>query len=248
MHDGDFRIRGKEISRVEGLSDAVFGFAITLLAVSLEVPKTADEVLHALRGVPAFAVTFLLLFNMWRIQFNYFRRYGIEDRRLVWLTAALLFVLLVFIYPLKFVMATLCESLLKHVGLPDPAFHRSVVLPDADIPPLFAAFGFGLSAVFGVFSLMFRHAMSLRERLQLDDLETFDTVESMLATRKVAILGACMGLCYLIGTIRPDLAGPLANIATAVVLGVALWIMAQRRSRTKRRAAVERRRLAEASA
>jgi len=31
MRDGDFRVRGKEISRVEGLSDAVFGFAITLL-------------------------------------------------------------------------------------------------------------------------------------------------------------------------------------------------------------------------
>ena len=48
MRDGDFRVRGKDISRVEGLSDAVFGFAITLLAISLEVPKTSAEVLHAL--------------------------------------------------------------------------------------------------------------------------------------------------------------------------------------------------------
>ena len=37
--EGNFRWRGKEISRIEGLSDAVFGFAITLLVVSLEVPK-----------------------------------------------------------------------------------------------------------------------------------------------------------------------------------------------------------------
>lgn len=42
MRDGDFRIRGKEISRAEGLSDAAFGFAITLLVVSLEVAKTSD--------------------------------------------------------------------------------------------------------------------------------------------------------------------------------------------------------------
>ena len=65
MRDGDFRVRGKEISRIEGLSDAVFGFAITLLAISLEVPKKSHEVLHALRGVLAFGVTFLMLFNLW---------------------------------------------------------------------------------------------------------------------------------------------------------------------------------------
>jgi hypothetical protein len=36
----DFRWRSHEISRIEGLSDAVFAFAVTLLVVSLEVPKT----------------------------------------------------------------------------------------------------------------------------------------------------------------------------------------------------------------
>ncbi len=36
----DFRWRGAAISRVEGLSDAVFAFAVTLLVVSLQVPQT----------------------------------------------------------------------------------------------------------------------------------------------------------------------------------------------------------------
>ena len=75
MRDGDFRLRGKEISRVEGLSDAVFGFAITLLVVSLEVPKTSAEVLQAMRGFFAFAFTFAILFSVWRLQFTFFRRY-----------------------------------------------------------------------------------------------------------------------------------------------------------------------------
>jgi len=31
---------GREVSRIEGFSDAVFGFALTLLVVSLEVPMS----------------------------------------------------------------------------------------------------------------------------------------------------------------------------------------------------------------
>jgi uncharacterized membrane protein len=38
-------LRGREMSRIEGLSDAVFRFEITLLVVSLEVPNTFDELL-----------------------------------------------------------------------------------------------------------------------------------------------------------------------------------------------------------
>src|SRR6266568_4842749 len=87
-----FRWRSHEISRIEGLSDAVFAFAVTLLVVSLEVPKTFDELAVAMRGFGAFAICFALLFIVWFNQYKFFRRYGLQDALTVCLNGALLFV------------------------------------------------------------------------------------------------------------------------------------------------------------
>jgi uncharacterized membrane protein len=57
----DFRRRGGEITRIEGLSDAVLALSVTLLIVSLEVPKTFTELMTAMRGFFAFAICFALL-------------------------------------------------------------------------------------------------------------------------------------------------------------------------------------------
>ena len=56
QHEKDFRWRGGEIARIEGLSDAVFAFCITLLVVSLEAPKTFAEFTHMMHGFLSFAI------------------------------------------------------------------------------------------------------------------------------------------------------------------------------------------------
>ncbi len=58
---GGFRLRGEHLNRVEALSDVVFGFALTLLGVSVEVPKTFDQLLGTMREFPAFAICFAIL-------------------------------------------------------------------------------------------------------------------------------------------------------------------------------------------
>jgi hypothetical protein len=107
---GTFRWRGGEIARIEGLSDAVFAFAVTLLVVSLEVPKTFNELSSLMRGFVPFAICFAMLMQVWRQQFVFFRRYNLQDTVSLVLNCVLLFVVLFYVYPLKFLFTVLVRE------------------------------------------------------------------------------------------------------------------------------------------
>jgi uncharacterized membrane protein len=160
--------RHREVSRIEGFSDAVFGFAITLLVVSLEVPKTFTELLTAMRGFPAFAVCFAMLFQVWWRHYQFFRAYDLEDGPVVALTGLLLFVVLFYVYPLKF----LWSVVFTQIGGSHAA---EEMLTAAQAPMLFEIYGLGVAAVFGILAAMYRHAYGQRTALGLTPIEVLET-------------------------------------------------------------------------
>ncbi len=98
-----FRLRGLDsVSRVEALSDGASPstYAARRLAGSAANVRRA---LATMRGFLAFAITFAMLFHVWLTQYKFFRRYGLNDNFTIWMTALLLFVVLFYVYPLKFV-------------------------------------------------------------------------------------------------------------------------------------------------
>ncbi|HEY0780026.1 MAG TPA: TMEM175 family protein [Gemmatirosa sp.] len=166
-----FQWRGREVSRLEGLSDAVFAFAITLLVVSLEVPHSAREVVAVMRGFAAFAVTFFLLFRLWATQYQFFRRYGLEDATTRNLNGVLLFFVLVYTFPLKFLATTIAEY--AFAGGPS-RFHPgtlNLALRNPDVRALVFVYFFGAAAVFATLGLLYLHAWRHRRTLRLDAYE-----------------------------------------------------------------------------
>src|SRR5919112_4637900 len=129
----DFRWRGQDVSRIEGFSDAVFAFAVTLLVVSLEVPKTFDELLATMRGFFAFAICFALLLSVWYDHYKFFRRYGLKDTPTRWLNSTLLFLMLLYVYPLKFLFTMLIDEWL--------GFGSSEMIEASQIPLLLVIYG-----------------------------------------------------------------------------------------------------------
>ena len=234
---GDFRWRGHEISRIEGLSDAVFAFAITLLVVSLEVPNTFNELAETMLGFGAFLINFTLLFAVWFNQDKFFRRYDLRDTITVVLNAALLFVVLFYVYPLKFLFTFLVD---RFTG-----GHGEVRLPNGNVvamienneqlASLMTIFNLGYLAVFGVFVLLFWHAYRKREALELNELERFDTRETMVESALNCGIAIVSLLVLAIGGVgRAGLAG-MAYMLTPIVMTLNGKIMGVRRKKLETR-------------
>jgi uncharacterized membrane protein len=184
-----FAGRRHEVSRLEGFSDAVFAFAVTLLVVSLEVPRTFDELLLAMRGFLAFAICFALLFQVWWRHHAYFRRYGLEDPVTKALTGVLLFVVLFYVYPLKFLWTLVIGGQLFGTTARFADGHVEPMIRDAQVPHLFEIYGLGVFAVFSVFVALYLHAYRLRGALGLTPDEALQTRLSVLSNAALAGVG-----------------------------------------------------------
>ena len=198
-----FRNRSESVSRLEGFSDTAFGFAITLLVVSLAVPNRFEELLQQLSGLPVFAVTFALVATIWYGQFVFFRRYAMSDFVTVVLTLLLLFVVLFYVYPLKFLFALAFQT-------------GGIVFQERDTPALYLIYGLGFASVSFVLGLLYAHAYRKREELGLTEWESLVTrlsVAGHLATAMVGLISA-------------GLAQVIPQPATAAVAGFIYFIVA----------------------
>lgn len=160
------RWRGKEVSRLEALTDGMFAIAITLLVVSVEVPPSFDAMKAKMGGFFAFAFCFAMMVWVWTAHNVFFRRFGMDDAWTFTLNFALIFVVLFFVYPLKFVANSFVAFIYYQMGGP-PAF----TIKAEQLPELFAMYGIGFIAVFSIFGLLYRHAYRFRNVLELSPLE-----------------------------------------------------------------------------
>ena len=161
--------RTRNVTRLEAFSDAVFAFSATLLVVSLEVPQSFPQLLADLKGFAAFGISFAALILIWSVHHAFFRRYDLEDRMTVVLNSCLLFVVLFYVYPLKFVSEGMASHFLG-VGPQQPRGLRDW----DDLATLFLLYGVGFVAVFLMIALLYLHAWRQRERLELDEQERFE--------------------------------------------------------------------------
>jgi uncharacterized membrane protein len=149
------------VSRLEAFSDGVFAFALTLVVVSLEVPSDFDQLLTLMKGFVGFALMFTMVCWIWYEHAFFFRQFGTGDPLSVALNSALLFVVLFYVYPMKFLTAALMGLAL---GLPGPRFETA-----SSGTLVMVLYSTGVVLIFGLFALLYGHAMRQHRGLTTDD-------------------------------------------------------------------------------
>ena len=171
-----FRIRGAQPTRIDAFVDAAFAFAVTLLVVAVgHMPTSAAELGQAMRGVPAFVAGFLLLSRLWLAHRHWSRRYGIEDATSARLSLALVFVMLVYVHPLRMV-AELVLGLLSGGAFVE---QRIEIRSAAEMRLVYVTFALGYAVACALFALLYRHALLNADALGLDAGERIRTQRSI---------------------------------------------------------------------
>ena len=222
-----FRQRGMSMTRLETFTDAAFAFAVTLLVVGGgdSVPMDFAEMKAAMKQIPAFAASFANIMWFWYAHHVWSRRFGLDDTKSVLLSLVLVFVVLIFVYPLKAIYSGAIDFFSG--GYFDSYFGMDSV---EDLRSMFVIFGTAYVSLAAMVALLYRHALHVHEQLSLNATEVFDTKTDMLTW--VYIVAVAFGSIVLALALPQGLI-PVAGMWYAV-LGIVMPWHSMRRDKLRK--------------
>jgi uncharacterized membrane protein len=161
--------RQNEVTRVEAFSDAMIAFAAALLVVGLEYPRSFDGLVTTLYGFIPFGLSFVALFYIWLVHTILFRRYPLQDKPSLFINGLLLFTVLFYVQPLRFLASSF-------VSLFNPRAATVTVQTWEQLQSLFIIYGLGWIMIFLLFAWLYRRAHVTRDLLKLTPVEAYDAV------------------------------------------------------------------------
>lgn len=213
--DGNgFSLRGLEVTRLDTFIDAAFAFALTLLVISFDVlPSDIDELLIALKGTPGFAASFAQIMMFWIAHRKWSRRFGLEDTPAVLINLLFIFLVMVFVYPLRIMFGGMFDWL-SNGWLPASFEIRSYY----DLRTLFVIYGLGFMVMCGLMTLLNYHTYRQAHPLRLSPEEIFLT---RVEYGSWLILTGCGAISALLAGALPDQAvmyAPFVYMSLPVIM------------------------------
>ncbi|MGI9272442.1 MAG: TMEM175 family protein [Woeseiaceae bacterium] len=195
MHVVDgFKQRGEGMTRLETFTDAAFAFAVTMLVVGGgdAIPVNFAEMMVAMKQVPAFAASFANIMLFWYAHHVWSRRFGLDDWASALLSFILVFVVLIYVYPLKAIFSGALDFF-------SGGYLASYFVIDsiADLRTMFIIFSSAFAALSAVVVLLNRHALAQKAELALSALEEYETVSTIqhwIINMAVAVLSIVLAM------------------------------------------------------
>lgn len=159
-----FRHRGSQTTRLESFVDAAFAFALSLVVIAVgSIPTNPEELALAMKSVPAYAACFWLIAEFWRGHVDWSERFGLDDSRSWQLSLLLIFLALIFVFPLKIVFAVFFAWITAGALPANFTFGD-----DNDVRLMFQTFAIAFGSMGAVLWALNHHAWLRRTDLGLD--------------------------------------------------------------------------------
>ena len=183
--ENGFRLRGMETTRLDTFVDAAFAFVLTLLVISFdEIPANHAEMVDAAKRIPGFAMSFATLMMFWLQHRRWSRRYGLENLNTLLVSLVLIFVMMVYVYPLRILFEGMFAS------LSGGYFPTSFVIRSyEELRYMFLFYSAGFLALSVLVAQLYREAARNTEPLGLNELERRKTIIDLRTWAIFAALG-----------------------------------------------------------
>ncbi|HZF98186.1 MAG TPA: TMEM175 family protein [Pseudoxanthomonas sp.] len=150
-------------TRLDAFVDAAFAFSVTLLVISADrIPDSVDSLLLALKALPSFAASFAMVAVFWHAHVSWSRRYPLQSTPAVLLSLLLVFLVLVYVYPLRLLFGTFF-AWATGGWLPMPLREFA----PGDVVSMYIVYGVAFSSMSACMAGLYAHAWRRRQALGL---------------------------------------------------------------------------------
>ncbi|MBL4679268.1 MAG: DUF1211 domain-containing protein [Pseudomonadales bacterium] len=222
--DNGFRLRGMNMTRIEVFVDAAFAFAVTMLVISFDsIPQNFSEMIIAIKNIPAFIFSVVQLIWIWHAHNVWSKRFGLDNGMTVFLSATLLIIVLVYIYPMRIMNQSMMAYFTN--GYLYSSFNFDLA---SELSAMFIFLGIGFFSFCILFVSLNYYALSLKDELLLDEHEIYET-----RTLVFVWMGAAANalLCILLALILPPNLLPFSGFSLFLL---SFWIPYIRISRARK--------------
>lgn len=216
-----------EAKRLDAFVDAAFAFAVSLLIIAGAEPlRSFDDLVRALTRIPAFLAGFALIILFWLAHRAWSSLAPRRDRMATLLSLAVVFSVLVFVFPLRLLTETALHFM-SGGRLPG----GGLIADFGQLGWTYAIYGFGFSVLSVLYVLLFRHA---RAGLAADDPAAV-TARSWVRTWTLAAITGVVSGALALSPLLP--AAPWAPGVAYWLIPIGIWGLAALDRRRLRRAA-----------
>lgn len=166
-HDPRIIYRGMNASRLDNLTDAVFGIAITLLIFNLANPNSFGDLLTFTKTLPAFLISISFIILIWNEHLAFSEVYTLNDTWLKVLNTIFIALVIFYVYPLRFLTLFLTNYFFTT--------DISINIQGNQVPHLMIYYGFVVFALYFVLYLFYQRVDKIKERVMLNTFEILYT-------------------------------------------------------------------------